>query len=237
MEQGQDHDCSVFSATDFETGEQVCIKCGMVTQEADNRDIYVSDLEGRMMNATSSYAGNGLLNSETENMDYVSKKNPGLAYKINRGGKDFQGRRVKTSLNDAYRSGCIAGGKEMIVKQDPLTGEVSLKFNGYDKPMLRMVKERAMSELSRYNLDTVEMTIVAKECKRIVSQLFFGPMLEYAWMAAAINAGVLKKRDALAIEKAMYDLMEPIRVLLLSHGDKTLAAELTKPAQPIEAKS
>jgi hypothetical protein len=231
-----DHDCGFYSTADFETGEQVCIKCGMVTQEADNREIHVPFLEGRMMNAQDHYAGNALLNSETENMDYVSIKNTGLAYKINKGGRDFQGKRVKTTLNDAYRSGCIAGGKEMIVKEDPITREGSLKFDMYDKPFLRMVKERANSELARYGLNTVEMTIVAKECKNLVSRLVFSDILEYTWRAAALNAGVLKQKDALALERSMYDLMEPIRIKLLSHCDKALAEELANPKQAIEAK-
>ena len=168
-----DHDCSIFATTDYETGEQICIKCGMVIQEPDNRDIYVPDLEARRMNAEDHYSGNDLLNSQTENMDYISRSNMGLAYKLNKGSKDFQGKKVKTTLNFAYQAGNIAGGKAMVLREDPLTGESVLKFDGYDKPMLRMVKERAMSELSRYGLSTVEMTIIAKECKKIVSTLFF----------------------------------------------------------------
>jgi hypothetical protein len=169
-------------------------------------------------------------------MDFVSKKNQGLAYKYNRGGRDFQGKKVKTTLNDSYRSGCIAGGKEMIVKQDPLTGESTLKFCLYDKPILRMVKERANSELARYGLDTVELTIVAKQCKTIVSRLFFSDMLDYAWMAAALNADVLKPKDAVALEREMYKLMDPIRIKLLSRCDSSVAKQLQEP-QAIRVKN
>lgn len=230
-----DHDCEQNSTEDFETKELICLRCGMVIQEPDNREIYVPDMEARVMGATDHYSGNGLLNSETENMDYVNKGNRGLAYKINRGSKDVAGKRVKTTLNDAYRSGCIAGGKEMVLREDPLTKELSLKFNMYDKPMLRMIKERAMSELSRYGLSTIETTIIAKECKGIVSRLFFSELIDYAWMAATLNAGVLKEKDAIALEQAMYRLMDPIRIKLLSRCDKNLAVELAKP-EAIEAR-
>jgi hypothetical protein len=221
-----EHECERFAVEDFDTRGLLCLKCGIVIREPNNPEIYVLDYEARIMNSEDHYSGNGLLNSETENMDYVSRKNQGLAYKINRGGRDFEGKRVKTTLNDSYRSGCIAGGKEMILKQDPLTGETTLKFYMYDKPMLRMVKERAYSELARYGLSTVDSTIVAKHCKIIVSKLFFSELLEFAWMAAVLNAGVLKQKDAAVIEKEMYALMHPIRLKLLSRCDKALAKQL-----------
>jgi len=225
-----EHDCKRYSTEDFETKELVCLVCGMVMQEPDNHEIYVPDLEARMM-SRDHYAGNGLLNSQTENMDFVSRSNMGLAYKINRGSKDFQGHKVKTTLNDAYRSGCIAGGKEMVLKEDPITKELSLKFDMYEKPMLRMVKERAMKELTRYGLSTVDLTIIAKECKNIVSKLFFSELLEYAYLAAALNADVLKPKDALALEQRMYGLMDPIRIKLLSRCDKNQAVSLQRPAK------
>lgn len=222
----KEHDCKRYSVEDFETKELVCMVCGIVVQEPDNRGIYVPDIEARMMGSRDHYVGNGLLNSETENMDFVSRSNMGLAYKINKGGRDFQGHRVKTTLNDAYRSGCIAGGKELVLRKDSITGEISLKFDMYDKPMLRMVKERASSELAKYNLSTVELTIISRECKSIVSKLFFSEMLEFAWMAAVLNAKLLKERDARAIEQALYEIIEPIRVKLLSRCDKALAVEM-----------
>lgn len=105
-----------------------------VTLEPSAIDIHVAEAAGRAMNSTDHNAGNALLNSETEGMDYCSPRNKGLAYKYNGFGKDFQGKKVRTKLNDAYRSGCIAGGKEMMVKVDPLTGEGVLKFDMYQKP-------------------------------------------------------------------------------------------------------
>jgi hypothetical protein len=55
-------------------------------------------------------------------------------------------------------------------------------------------------------------------------------------MAAALSASVLKEKDSLAVEQAMYQLIEHIRVTLLSRCDPTLAKELTKPVEPIDAK-
>src|SRR3990172_7187147 len=99
-----DHSCENCSVPDFVTGEQVCIRCGVVTREPDNREIYVNNWEGRRMNGDDHHSGNGLLNSETENMDFVSMHSPGLAYRLtNKRGKDFEGKRIKTTLNDAYR--------------------------------------------------------------------------------------------------------------------------------------
>lgn len=229
-----DHDCERYSTRDFATGELVCLRCGVVVEEPENMEIYIPDCEARTMSNQDHYAGNALLNSETENPDYVSPKNTGLAYKINGGGRDYQKKKVKSRLNFAYQAGNIVG-KAMVMREDPLTKEASLKFSGYDKAMLQMVKERAVSELSRYNLSTVEMTIIARECKRIVSRLFFSEMLDYAWMAAVLNADVLKEKDALAVERIMYDLIEPIRIKLLSRCNRALAAELVKP-KPIEVK-
>lgn len=98
-----------------------------------------------------------------------------------------------------------------------------------------MVKERVYSELSRYGLNTAEQTIIARECKRIVSQLFFSELLDFAWRAAALNAGVPKEKDAKQLEQELYELTEPIRVKMLSHCDKNLAAQL-KPTEPVPAK-
>ncbi len=228
MPAANEHDCEQNCVEDFETGELVCIRCGMVVREPDNRDNYTQLDEGRMMNAMDHYVGNSLLNSATENMDYVSRKNKGLAYKINRGGKDFQGKKVRTTLNDPYKSGNIAGGKGVVMKEDPLTHEVSFKFNAYEKPMLTLIKERANSELARYGLSTPDLAIVEQECKRIVSRLFFAEMREYGWIAATLNAGVLKEKDRIALQQ-LYKLMEPIRIKVLSRCNPALEAELKKP--------
>lgn len=230
-----DHSCEDNSVEVHDTKEFVCIKCGAVTKEPSNFDIYVEDCEARAMGAQDHYAGNALLNSETENMDFVNHSNQGLAYKLNRAKATGCEGRAATGLNDPYLSGCIAGGKAVVLKEDPITHEVSLKFDMYDKPMLRMIKERAMSELGRYNLNTIDMTIVAKECKRIVSRLFFSELMDYAWMAAVLNADVLKEKDALAIEQNMYELLDPIRVKLLSRCSTELVPELKKDPEPIKA--
>lgn len=184
------HDCSQCSVLTAEN-EIVCIRCGQVDEEATK--IHLSEesnrLNEKMSGAVDHNAPNGLLNSETVQAGYVSRINPGVAFELNNPrGKDAFGKRIKKQLVDPYRAGLVADpSKGCHTEENVLTGKTALKFTKYDLSTLQLMKERTLKLCSSYQLDTVQETLISKEVKKIYSNLFLGPMLDYAAITSILK--------------------------------------------------
>ena len=227
------HDCRDFSTQDYQTGEEICVRCGVVVRDGDGRDNYVSDAEGHSMNGLDHYSGDPLLHSQTENADFVSFGNMGLMYRLNNGReRDYLGKKIKAAgFNDSYRSGCIAGGKGMKVVTDALTGERKVKFDMYDQGILRLVKEAANIELSRFTLSLADRAAIELQLKKVISGLIFTDIIgQFAWRAATLNAGVLKPAEAAVMQEELYKVMDAIRLTIISRCNPELKKSLKEEA-------
>jgi hypothetical protein len=234
------HDCSVTLIYDPERHDLACSKCGiLVEDEGLKRQFYeemiamTADPNHHARDTAEDHnAGNALLGSETPNMDYKSKSNPGVAFLLNNPyGRDFAGKKTVPQLRNrnGYLVGNIAGKSGMSIKHDYLSGASKIKFDLYSKSMWEHCQSKAFQELSRLNLSAVEIAIIAKEIKHIISSLFFDSLTEYAYLAAALNARILKPKDEEILEQRLYDLMPAIRLKMLSRCNRELAKELEEP--------
>jgi hypothetical protein len=232
----ENHLCEDFSVQAHDKPETVCIKCGRVLESI--CDTEVSDDEGQMMNGHDHYSGNTLLNSQTQQAGYVNFDNPGVAFALSgTKARDYTGKRIRRQLRDGYKAGNVVD-KGMVMREDRLTGESELKFSWYETPYIQLLKQKADQELSRFGLTSVDMSIIAIFLKQMCSRLAGGPIVEFCWMAAALNSGVLKADQAAEIEKRMYDTIGEIRYKLLARCDPALVKKIReeeKPKQEIKA--
>jgi hypothetical protein len=217
-----EHDCSQFTVLDAETKEMVCIRCGRVDEEGMKKYLHemgIDDSNGRAATSNDHNAGNALLNSETMQNGYVGKENTGVAFSLNNPrGKDAHGKKILPQLKDPYKAGLVGDpSKGCHTTEDILTGKSTVVFSRYDLPTLQLIKERALKKCVELHLDTIEQTLISKELKRIYSNLFLGPMIDYAVLASLLNnSQFLSESQQKEIEKALAVCIEDIRNKILS---------------------
>jgi hypothetical protein len=215
------HDCSQFTVLTAEE-EIVCMRCGRVCEEEMAEYLHEMGIVGddaKAYTLTDHNAGNGLLNSETVQNGYVSRKNAGVAFVLNNPrGKDAQGKHIKPQLRDPYKAGLVGDpSKGCHVEEDILTGKTAVKFSRYDLPTLQLIKERALKRCVDLHLDTIEQTKVAKELKRIYSNLFLCEMIDYAVLTALLkNNQSITKPQQKELERELAKCIEAIRDKVLS---------------------
>jgi hypothetical protein len=104
---------------------------------------------------------------------------------------------------------------------------------------LNLWKEQAEQICTRYGLDTIQKTIVARHLKRQFSNLMLSGIKDYAVISSILNAGVLSPRDVKELEATSYKHLEQVRLFLLSRGQKTvldsMKAEEKALRQPLTA--
>jgi hypothetical protein len=128
-------------------------------------------------------------------------------------GKDAHGKKIKPQLKDPYKSGLVADpSRGCHTKEDILTGKTSVEFSRYDRPTLQVIMERAVKRSMEYRLDIVEQAKIAKELKRIYSNLFLGPMLDYPVLVALLTSGQpFSKSQRRELENELTLCIEDIR--------------------------
>lgn len=77
------------------------------------------------------------------------------------------------------------------------------------------MKERTLKLCSSYQLDTVQETLISKELKRIYSNLFLGPMLEYAAITSILRYGHFLPKSAIPeleaeLEKCIWEVRNKV---------------------------
>jgi hypothetical protein len=222
--QDNNHACEDFTVKTAE-GEMVCIKCGRVDEHATSIEaLYTKSESEDKATSLDHNAGNGLLDSETLQSKYVSMRNKGLAFLLNdTRQKDAQGHKVKPQLRDPYKAGLLADPTVGYhVEEDILTGESRLKFSKYDAPLIPSIKMRALQRCISYELDTVEQTLISQEIKRLYSQLVMSSVVDYIVVASLLRYQYLLPASAkLSLEKEMADIIEKIRIKLVSGCQKS----------------
>jgi hypothetical protein len=213
----EEHDCSNFTVLDGETQEMICIRCGRVDEEGMVKYLHemgADEGNGRALTHDSHNVGNALFSSQTVQSGYVSRANVGLAMSLNAPrGKDAQGKKIKPQLRNPYESGLVADpSRGCHTKEDILTGKTSIEFSRYDRPTLQVIMERAVKRSIEYRLDIVEQAKMAKELRRIYSNLFLGPMLDYPVLVALLTSGQpFSKAQRRELEKELALCIEDIR--------------------------
>lgn len=212
------HNCSDFTILSSD-GEMVCIRCGKVDEEETARHLYeVGEQDGRASTTLDHNPGNMLFDSQTMQSKYISRINPGVAMLLNHPrGRDAQGKRIKPQLKDPYRTGVLADPTVGFhIECDELTGKKKVVCSRYDAPLLPFIKEKALQRCVSYQLDVVEQTLIAKELKRIYSNLFLSEMVDYAVIAALLRYGhLLPSKSVKELERELIVCIEIIREKIL----------------------
>jgi transcription initiation factor TFIIIB Brf1 subunit/transcription initiation factor TFIIB len=218
----QDHDCEDFTVK-AENGEMVCIRCGVVNElETAKEAVYNRSENDDKASSSDHNAGNKLYNSETPQQDYVSPANPGVAMKLNDPrGKDFQKKKIKPQLVNAYMAGNIAG-KPWHIEQDSISGERRIVFSRYDIPTLQLFKQVTEGSATHFGLDTVQKTFVASTVTKLYSQIVMGPLAFYIASAALIESGVLNAEQKQEAVDSMVIALDELRLKLVTRCNKDL---------------
>lgn len=214
-----EHECQDNLVQTFE-GEFVCMRCGKVDPEEAARFAHENGVvNGKTFTTTDHQAGNGLLESQTPQAGYVSRRNPGVAMELNNyRGIDAQGQRIKPQLKDPYKAGLVAdSSKGCHVEEDPLTGKREVKFSQYDRPTLQVIKEKALKRCTRYRLDTVKETLIAKELTRLYSRLVLSEVSDYVVLAGLLKyRHLLPRAEVARLEREMALCIEKMRDKIVS---------------------
>lgn len=231
--------CTACGATDtlihdFTNGEYACNSCGAISEEATKIGTheFAQTESAEQATAEDHNAGNGLYNSVTVQVDYVSSKNPGLAMMLcNTRLKDKFGSKIKRQLVDPYQAMLYAG-KDWHVEVNKVTGKANFKFSRYDSPTLKIAKEFAEQVCTDLHFDTVQKTHIAAELKRLYSQLVMSEIVPWMVYSAITKYSHWLTPEMLqVVEDEIRDSVDEIKIKIITRCDKELIKQIKKEAK------
>jgi|GEM_PF-5804350 len=199
--------------------EVVCASCGVVNnEETEIARSLTNEEQQRTAIASHSMPVNALLINELGSQhDMVSLSNRGLAMDLGRGSsaRDYQRRRCKPLLADAYITGQVVGkGSKVIIEKD---GTLKVKSDYHYDKMYRNAKIQAYQRATKLQLGPVEQRLLGKELDKTFCQwgIDLSPKLMaiMALMRMTKYKGLSLKLSNEVIEEYLY-VIEKVRAMV-----------------------